>query len=168
MSQEILCQIEGDFSVLDEEGLSVDTEIAQKIGNVFFESSGDNIKLQKIMKKYKHPANLLNLTPLKIYPQIESSQQYQISTSFVMSNEKTLYSSQNYVIKAISILPNMTNSISKASDVDIGGSLPEHYNTLESHFSRVYKKKETQPKKHSSFSLSCSLWTKTRYHISQS
>ena len=62
----------------------------------------------------------------------------------------------------------MTNSISKALDVDIGGSLPEQYNTLESHLSRVYKNKETQPEKHSSFRLSCSLWTKTRYHISQS
>ena len=30
--------------------------------------------------------------------------------------------------------------------------------TLESHFSIVYKKKETQPKKYSSFRLSCSLF----------
>ena len=74
MSWEILCQVENDFSVLGEEGLSVDTEIAKKIENVFFESSGDNIKLQKIMKEYKHPPNLLNLKPPKIKPEIESSQ----------------------------------------------------------------------------------------------
>ena len=74
MSREILCQVEDGFSVLGEEGLSVDTEIAKKIEKVFFESSGDNIKLQKIMNEYKHPANLLNLKPPKINPEIESSQ----------------------------------------------------------------------------------------------
>ena len=123
MSREILGQAEDDFTVLDEEGPSVGTELAKKIENVFFESSEDNIKLQKIMKKYKHPANLLNLKPPKINPEIESSQQYQSNTSFVMNNEKSLYSSQNYVIKAISILSNMTNSILKVSDADNGGSL---------------------------------------------
>ena len=51
----------------------MDTELAKKIENLFFESSGDNIKLQEIMKEYKHPANLLNLKPPKINPEIESS-----------------------------------------------------------------------------------------------
>ena len=51
MSREILGQVDDDFSVLDEEGLSVDTELTKKIENVFFESSGDNMKLQKIMKE---------------------------------------------------------------------------------------------------------------------
>ena len=56
----MLCQVDDDFSVLDEECPSVDTQLAKKIENVFFESSRDNIKLQKTMKEYKHPANLLN------------------------------------------------------------------------------------------------------------
>ena len=103
MSRGILGQVEDNFSVLDEESPSVDTALAKKIENVFFESSGYNLKMQKIMKEYKHPANLLNLKPPKISPEIESSQQYQSNTSFVMNNEKNLYSSQNYVIKAISI-----------------------------------------------------------------
>ena len=46
--------------------------------------------------------------------------------------------------------------------------MPEYYNTLESHFSRADKKKETQPKKYSLFRLSCPLWTKTRYHSDNS
>ena len=71
MSRDILGQVEDNFSVLDEKGPSVDTEVAKKIENVFFESSGDNIKLQKIMKEYKHPANLLNLKPPEINPEIE-------------------------------------------------------------------------------------------------
>ena len=78
MSRKILGQVDDEFSVLDEEGPSVVTELAKKIENVFFESSGDKIKLQKIMKEYKHPANLLNLKPPKINPEIESSQQYHL------------------------------------------------------------------------------------------
>ena len=98
MSREILGQVEEVFSLLDEEGPSVDnTELAK-----------ENIKLQKIMKEYKRPVNLLSMKHPKINPpEIESSQQYQSNTSFVMNNEKSLYSSQNYVIKAISILSNM-------------------------------------------------------------
>ena len=48
-----------------------------------------------------------------------------------MNNEKSLYSSQNYVIKAISILSDMTNSILKTSDADTGGSL-DHVSLVKS------------------------------------
>ena len=34
--------------------------VAKKIENIF-ESSGDNLKLQKITKEFEYPANLLNL-----------------------------------------------------------------------------------------------------------
>ena len=64
MCWEILDQVDDDFSVIDKKVPSVDLELAKKIENVFFESSGDNIKLEKIMKAYKHSANLLNLKPL--------------------------------------------------------------------------------------------------------
>ena len=136
MSREILGQVDDDFSVLDEGDPSVDTELAKKIGNVFFEFSGDNIMLKKIIKEYKHLANLLNLKPPKINPEIESSQQYQNNTSFVMNNEKSLYSSQNYVIKAISILSNMTNPILKTSDADNSGSM-DHVSLVKSYLNTI-------------------------------
>ena len=91
MSWEILGHVDDDFSVIDEEGPSVDLELAKKIENVFVESSGYNIKLKKIMKAYKHPANLLNLKLPNINPEIESSQKYQSNNSFVMTNKKSLY-----------------------------------------------------------------------------
>ena len=100
----------------------MDTDLAKEIENVFTESSVDNIKMQKTMKEYKDPANLLNLNLPKVNSEIESSQQYQ-SNTFVMNNEKSLNSSQNDMIKAISILSNLKNSILKASDADNGGSL---------------------------------------------
>ena len=48
-----------------------------------------------------------------------------------MNNKKGLYSSQNYVIKAISQLSNMTNSILKTSGADTGGSL-DHVSLVKS------------------------------------
>ena len=48
------------------------------------------------MKDYKHPANDLNLKAPKINPEIESSQQYQSKTSFVMNNEKTYFNIIKY------------------------------------------------------------------------
>ena len=48
-----------------------------------------------------------------------------------MNNEKSLYTSQNYVIKAISILSDMANSILKTSDADTGGSL-DHVSLVKS------------------------------------
>ena len=66
MSQEILGQTDNAFSLFYEEGPSVDTELAKRTENVFFESSGDTIKLQKITKEYKQPADLLGLKPLKL------------------------------------------------------------------------------------------------------
>ena len=89
MNRHILDQVDDDFSVLEEEGSSVDTDLAKEIENVFTESSVDNMKMQKIMKEYKDPANLLNLNPPKVNSEIESSQQYQ-SNTFVMNNEKVL------------------------------------------------------------------------------
>ena len=94
MSREILGQVDNQFSLLDEEGPSGDTALAKKTENVFFNSSGDNIKLQKIIKEYKHPANFLSLNPPNINPETESAQQYQSNTSFVMNSEKSLFKSK--------------------------------------------------------------------------
>ena len=74
MSSEILGHVDDWFSLLDEVGPSVDTELTKKIGNVFFERSGVNIKLCKKMMEYKHPVNHLKWKPHKINPEIESSQ----------------------------------------------------------------------------------------------
>ena len=73
------------FSLFDEEGPSVTTELARKTESLFSESSGENIKLQKIMKEYKHPADLSSLKTPEINPEIESFQQYQSNTTLFKS-----------------------------------------------------------------------------------
>ena len=52
-----------------------------------------------------------------------------------MTNEKGLYSSQNFVIKAISIVSNMADS-ALALDDDKGGFL-DHVNLVKSHLSTI-------------------------------
>ena len=47
----------------------------------------------------------------KLNPEIESCQQFQNNVSFVMSNEKSLYSSQKFVGKTIRIMSDITNSL---------------------------------------------------------
>ena len=138
MSREILNKnmVYDDLCIQEDEGPSVDPDLAKKIENVFFETSGDNAKLQKIMKYHKHPSNLMSLKPLKLNPEIDSSQNYQSNSSFVMNNEKSLYSSHNFVIKSIAIVSNMANSILAASDADNGGSL-DHVNLVKSCMSTI-------------------------------
>ena len=103
------------------------------------------------MRDHKHLLNLNKLKPPKIKPDIESLQQSQNNTTFVMTNEKGLYSSQNFVIKAISIVSNMADS-ALASDDDKGGFL-DHVNLVKSHtpqynclfkpcFGRTFQKKK--------------------------
>ena len=52
----------------------------------------------------------------KLKPEIESCHQFQSNASFVMSNEKLLYFSQNFVDKTITIMSDIANSILLASD----------------------------------------------------
>ena len=87
------------------------------------------------MRDHKHLLNLNKLKPPKIKPDIESLQQSQNNTTFVMTNEKGLYSSQNFVIKAISIVSNMADS-ALASDDDKGGFL-DHVNLVKSRLSTI-------------------------------
>ena len=52
----------------------------------------------------------------KLNPEIESCQQFQNNVSFVMSNEKSLYSSQNFVVKTFTITSDIANFVISASD----------------------------------------------------
>ena len=131
MSQEMLDQADDGLGIIDKEGPSIDPCLAKKIENAFFEISRDNVELQKIMRDNKNPSNLNNLKPPKINLEIESSQQFHNNTFFVMANEKGFYSSQNFVIKTISILSNIAYSVLKALHDNKGGSL-DHVNLIKS------------------------------------
>ena len=112
MSREILHQVDDDLGIQEAEGLAVDELLPEKIDHAYFESSADNTKLQKIMKENQHPNNLMAVKPPKLNPEIESCHQFQSNTSFVMSNGNILYSSQNFVVKTITIMSDITNLFS--------------------------------------------------------
>ena len=75
------------------------------------------------MKENQHPSNLMAVKPPKLNPETESSHQFQNNTSFVMTNKKSLYSSQNFVVKAITIMSDIANSVLLASDNGPSGGL---------------------------------------------
>lgn len=70
------------------------------------------------------------MQPPKINPEIECAQQFKSNTIFLMTNEKSLNSSQNYVVKTISILSNIANSVLWAWDSNSLEALLDHVNIL--------------------------------------
>ena len=116
MSREILHQVDDDFGLPKGKGVAVDELLAGKISHAYFESSADNTKLQKLIKENQHPSNLMTIKPPKLNPEIESFHQFQNNTSFVTCNEKSLYSSQNFVVKTIAVMSDIANSLILASD----------------------------------------------------
>ena len=55
------------------------------------------------------------MKPPKINPDIKCAHHFQNISSFVMTNEKSFYSSQNNAVKKISIISIMANSVLLAS-----------------------------------------------------
>ena len=130
MSREILHQVNDNLGIQEAEGVAVDELLVEKIGHAYFESSADDTKLQKIMKENQHSSNLMTIKPPKRNPKIKSFLQFQNNTSFVMSNEKGLYSSQNFVVKIITIMSDIANSVLLASDNSPSGGPINHINKV--------------------------------------
>ena len=128
MSREILHQVDDDLDIQEAEGLAADEFLPEKIGHVYFESSADNNKLQKIMKENQHLSNLMAVKLPKLNLEIESCHQFQNNISFVMSNEKILFSSQNFVVKKMAIL--FSNSGFLASGNGPSGGSINHVNIV--------------------------------------
>ena len=137
MSREILHQVDDDMGIQEAEGLAVDEFLPEKIGHVYFESSADNNKLQKIMKENQHPSNFMAVMPPELNLEIESCHQFQNNTSFVMSNEKSLYTCQNFIVKATTIMSDISNSVLLASDNDTSGGPINHVNIVKACMNRI-------------------------------
>ena len=130
MSREILHQVGDELGIQEVEGLAVDELLAAKIGHAYFESAADHAKLQKLMKENQHPSNLMAVKPPKLNAEIEPCHQFQNNTYFFMTNEKSLYSSQNSVVKAITIISDIANSVLLASDNGPSGGPINHINIV--------------------------------------
>ena len=82
------------------------------------------------MKENQQPSNLMTAKPPKLNPEIESCHQFQNNTSFVMTNEKNLCSSPNFVVRAITIVSDIANSVLLASDNSPSGAPINHINIV--------------------------------------
>ena len=69
---------------------------------------------------------------LKINSEIKCANHFQNNTSFVKTNEKSLYFFQNYVLKTISILSNIANSLLLASNSNSMKGRLDHVNIVKS------------------------------------
>ena len=137
MSREILHQVYNDLGVQEAEGPAVDKFLAEKINHTYFESSAGNTKLQKIMKENHQPSYLMVVKAPKLNPEFESCHQFQNNASFVMPNEKSLYSSQNFVVKTIAIMSDIANSVLSASDNGPSGGPINHVKIVKACMNRI-------------------------------
>ena len=137
MSREILHQVDDDLGIQETDGPAVDEFLAEKIDHAYFQLLADNTKLQKIIKENQHPSNLMAVKPPKLNSETESYHQFQNSASFVMSNEKSLYSSQNFVVKTITIMSGIANSVLLASDNGLSDGPINYVNLVKGCMNRI-------------------------------
>ena len=76
----------------------------------FLDASSETSLLNKIMKLYALPSNLSKMSVSKMNEEVEITSAYQNNERFITSKEKTLYSVQNYVAKALAIISQMTDA----------------------------------------------------------
>ena len=89
------------------------------------------------MKENQHPSNFMAVEPPNLIPEIESCHQFQNNTSFVMSNEKNVYSFQNFIVKTITIMSAIANSVLVASDNGPSGGPINHVNIVKPCMNRI-------------------------------
>ena len=122
------------------------------------------------MKENQHPSNLMAGKPPKLNPEIESCHQFQNNAS-VVSNEKNLHSSQNFVVKTITIMSDIANSVLLRSDSGPSGGPINQVDTftacmngitLLGHLLAEFERKPKKPTKYRSQRFCSIMWTKTR------
>ena len=73
----------------------------------------------------------------KLNLEIESCHQFQNNAYFVMTNEKSLYSSQGFVVKTITIRSDIANSVLLISDNGPSGGPIDHVNIVKACMNRI-------------------------------
>ena len=68
MTREILNQVDDELDIQQSEGLCINKILAEKIEHAYFDTSGDNVRLQIIMRDNFQFQNLVSIKPPKIDP----------------------------------------------------------------------------------------------------
>ena len=88
-------KVDDDLGIQEPEGSCLNKILDYKIEHAYFDISRGSIRLQKTMKDNPHPQNLAKIKSPKIYPDIKCPHHFQNNSSFVKTNEKSFYSTQN-------------------------------------------------------------------------
>ena len=129
MSEEILANIDDEIGIEETLGNSINERLAKQIIHSYLESSSESTALNKIMKMYSTPENLSPTTVPKLNREIELTKGFTNNDRYVNSKEKSLYATQNYVAKAITITSKMADEI--LGDTDCDGSTLNHKDILQ-------------------------------------
>ena len=79
-----------------------------------------------MMKLYALPSNLSKMTVPKMNEEVEITSAYQSNERFITTKEKSLYSVQNYVAKALAIISQMTDAVLNDADTRENGTSLNH------------------------------------------
>ena len=78
MNRQILNQVDDDLGIQESKGLYIGKILAEKIEHAYFDTSADNIRLQKIMKDKSPSQNLASMKLPKINPEFECAPKFKI------------------------------------------------------------------------------------------
>ena len=109
VSEELLASIEEEVGEKKENGDKINGRWADQVKHAFREASSETTSFNKIMKMYPKPENLDIRVPKSNW-EVEINLNFQKNNRFVSTKEKALYSTQNYICKAITLFAKMEDS----------------------------------------------------------
>lgn len=128
MSEEILTSLDDELGIDEKTDININDRLSKQIEHSYLEASAEAGSLNKIMKLYSMPGNLQMLAVPKLNREIEITSGFQNNDQFVSSKEKSLYSSQNYLAKAMAIIAKIGDDILADSD---SGNTINHKDVLQ-------------------------------------
>ena len=116
MSQEILQQLGDAMRMNVDDFKNINQGLSTQLMHSFLHASAETSSLNKIMKLYALPSNLSKMTVPKMNEEVEVTSAYQNNERLITTKEKSLYSLQNYVAKALAIISQMTDAVLNDAD----------------------------------------------------
>ena len=131
MSQEILHQLGNELGMNVDESRNINQGLSTQLMHSFLHASSETSSLNKMMKLYALPSNLSKMTVLKMNEEVEITSAYQNNERFITTKEKSLYSVQNYVAKALAIISQMTDAVLNDADARENGTSLNHKKVIQ-------------------------------------
>ena len=126
MSQGILHQLGDEMEMNVDESKNINQGLFTQLMHSFLHASSEISSLNKIMKLYALPSNFSKMTVPKMNEEVEITSAYQNNERFITTKEKSLYSVQKYVAKALAIISQLTDAVLNDADTRENGTSLNH------------------------------------------